>query len=285
LKKVDIEFPKHYSERFPFPSVPLPDHLERFPMMTPFVGEKFGIDGNRRMLIIGESHYMPPDDHYVNRPKRHTSPGWYLVDPYDQYEGLSHTEIEYISTGPIIWDGFKLKNPGIRPFAIYRNIAKELNHVGPRYTGGSRTREAYAWAIEHIAFYNYFQRPAPDSGGSMKGNVFGRDVEVARDVLTWVVAWLNPEIVIFASDVACDEGGGFSALLQANKLCGMPVKHYEKIPHPGCAQWNTPRRSYGTISGVKVADELTGCKRFQHMLENWWLSPLEQLFRSFQKSA
>jgi hypothetical protein len=263
--KVDIEFPKHYSERFIFPPVPLPDHLERFPMMTPFVGEKFGIDGNRRMLIIGESHYLPTDDHYVNRPKRHTGPGWYSVDPYDQYEGLSQTEIEYISTGPLIWDAFK-KNPGNRSFAIYLNIARELNRVGPRYTDDIS-------AIEHIAFYNYFQRPAPDNGGSMEGKVVDRDVEVARDVLTWVIAWLNPEIVIFASKVACDEGKAFSALLQANELCGMPVKYYERIPHPGCKHWNMRWPSYGTISGAKVADELTGRERFQYMLRSWWLSP------------
>ena len=41
-------------------TIALPDHLRRFPCMHPWIGSRYRDERHKRLLVIGESHYLPP---------------------------------------------------------------------------------------------------------------------------------------------------------------------------------------------------------------------------------
>ena len=54
----------------------LPDHLRRFPCMHPWIGSRYQDKRHKRLLVIGESHYLPPDSTIHHDPDR-----WYPQQP------------------------------------------------------------------------------------------------------------------------------------------------------------------------------------------------------------
>src|SRR5438552_408685 len=97
--------------------------LNRYPMMRPHVGANYQVGGEKSLLLIGESHYLP------EKSTQHlTAEGWYLGD----HTTLCCEELEWISTSDIIRDS---RAAGFRDKAhsIYRKAYWEINHHGPKY--------------------------------------------------------------------------------------------------------------------------------------------------------
>lgn len=185
--------------------------------MMPWIGESYISNAHKRLLVIGESHYLPKGS-----SKSSDVEAWYRSEEKD----LNELELKYISTRGIInknyGENFKKKEHG-----IYRNFSKVINSVGHKYSQPSKV-------MDHLVFMNFFQRPAEVNGGSIK--VSAKDIEVATAVLAEVIQVHKPEMVIFTSSKA----GKYGAKLVRN--LNIPVAI---TPHPTCQWWNRQAKSYG----------------------------------------
>lgn len=201
-------------------TIALPDHLRRFPCMQPWIGSRYRDDRHKRLLVIGESHYLPPGSTIHHDPDR-----WYASSQDD----LTEEEVRWTSTiGNITGRWY-------RAHRIYRAIQDEIARV---LTESGVTPDDFP--LNHIAYCNYFLRPAPAAGGSMEGNVHQRDLDVAEEVLTWFILRHRPELVIVTSRFAARH----AELVTRQR--GIPST---STPHPGSRWWNATTRSYGNVRG------------------------------------
>ena len=146
-------------------AIALPDHLRRFPCMRPWIGSRYRDARHKRLLVIGESHYLPNESTIHHDPDR-----WYRSGQDD----LSDEEVRWASTiGNITGRWY-------RAHRIYRAIQDEVARI--LQESGVTPDE---FPLNHIAYCNYFLRPAPVAGGSMEGNVRQQDLNVAEEVLRW----------------------------------------------------------------------------------------------------
>ena len=201
-------------------TITLPDHLRRFPCMQPWIGSRYRDDRHKRLLVIGESHYLPPDSTIHHDPDR-----WYRSTQDD----LSEEEVRWASTAGNITGRW------YRAHTIYRAIQTEIART---LSESGVTPDDFP--LNHIAYCNYFLRPAPTVGGSIEGHVCERDTEVAEKVLRWFALKHRPELVIVTSRLA----GRFAELV--NEACSVPCV---VAPHPGSRWWNTTARTYGGKRG------------------------------------
>ena len=195
-------------------------HYLQYPCMTPRVGKNYAAPEHKRLLILGESHYLP------KKSIAHLdAEAWYANDD----SSLSSTEKCWVSTSKIITESAKngFKN---KAHSIYKNIAWELNEAGIK-------NNDFCQAIEEVAYYNFFQRPAIE-GLSLE--VAELDVEVAEATLTWFIENHSPELIVFTSTLA----GGF-----AKKTLAKYNLPYVVTPHPGCAWWNKTAKKYKGMRG------------------------------------
>ena len=192
------------------------EHYERFKCMRPWIGESFDDSKQKRLLIIGESHYLPTSSNlHLNADI------WYQKTQ----EELNDDELKWIYTRGIIKKN-KDKNFPKKGHGIYRNICNEINSGFYNYNLSSRI-------MDHIMFYNYFQRPADKSGDSIK--VKSIDKEIASLVLHDNIARYKPELIIFTSALSGNCGSSIA------KKKNIP---YIITPHPTCAWWNRESKKY-----------------------------------------
>ncbi len=174
------------------------DHFAKYPRMTPWIGSKYPL--NKRILVIGESHYLPNGVTY-----HHNVEGWYVGNEItlkdDVYRSCVQEKdkqngINYISTSGILrvrstdMPPEKRRKFSAKGHTIYRNIFSALNSVCFKSNN-------YLDAIDHIAYYNYFQRPAENTGGSIK--VTQKDKEVAEATLKYILESIKPDLVLVVS--------------------------------------------------------------------------------------
>ena len=50
-------------------TIPLPDHLRRFPCMRPWIGSRYRDERHKRLLVIGESHSSAARLHHPRNPE------------------------------------------------------------------------------------------------------------------------------------------------------------------------------------------------------------------------
>lgn len=137
---------------------------------------------NKKLLLVGESHYLKETSDYHHDPER-----WYA--------GVSVSDKDdwgWIKTRNIISNGIQTKW-GDRSKAIYRNIEKALFE-------SLMFEKKPLSAFTEVAFMNYFQRPAERTGKSIK--VSQRDAEVSYAVFQSVINAIAPNIIIFTSSLA-----------------------------------------------------------------------------------
>jgi len=189
---------------------------QRYPCMKPWIGNKYHSPMHKRLLVLGESHYLPKGStvHLI-------AEDWYEK----QQKDLSKEEVKWLSTSGII-ENNKDKNFPKKAHGIYKNACIEINSCSFNYKLSSQ-------AIEHFAYYNFFQRPAEVTGDSIK--VKGIDKEVSILVLESVIKKLEPELIIFTSSLA----GKFGKEVASKK--GIP---FVITPHPTCAWWNRTAKKY-----------------------------------------
>ena len=163
-------------------AIALPEHLQRFPCMHPWIGSRYRDRRHKRFLVIGESHYLPPDSTLHHDPVR-----WYRCSQDD----LTPEEVRGAHTiGNITGRWY-------RAHRIYRAIQTEIAAILRE-----RAVTPDDFPLNHIAYCNYFLRPAPKSGGSMAGHACQRDLEVAEGVLKWFILRHRPQLVIITSRFA-----------------------------------------------------------------------------------
>ncbi len=210
-------------------AVALPDHLQHFPCMQPWIGSRYRDPRYKRLLVVGESHYLANESTIHHDPDR-----WYRSSQDD----LSEKKIAWASTvGNVTGEWY-------RAHTIYRAIQDETARI-LRESGVTPD----AFPLNHVAYCNYFLRPAPVAGGSMEGNVAGRDAEVAEQVLRWFVRCHRPELLIFTSR--------FAGRCAESAVRGYRIP-YVSTPHPGSRWWNTVSRSYGNRRGRDLFSDFLG---------------------------
>ena len=191
-------------------------HYQNFPCMKPWVGNKYESSLNKRLLVIGESHYLPKES------KIHLdADSWYAR----QQSELNEEEVKWLSTSGIIKNN-KDRNFPTKAHGIYRNACSVINECSFNYELSSKV-------IEHYAYYNFFQRPAEVTGDSIK--VKNIDKEESNIVFQSIIGKLNPELIIFTSSLAGKNGRGVA------ETNGIP---FVITPHPICAWWNRTAKKY-----------------------------------------
>ena len=217
-------------------AIALPDHLRRFPCMHPWIGSRYRDRRHKRLLVVGESHYLPPESTIHHNPAR-----WYRGSQAD----LSEEEVRWASTTGNITGRW------YRGHRIYQAIQTEVTAV---LTRNNVTPDPFP--LNHMAYCNYFLRPAPESGGSMQGHARQQDLQVAEQVLTWFILRHRPELLIVTSRFA-----GHHAE-RVTREHGIPSI---TTPHPGTRWWNTVTQSYGNIRGRDLFASF--------LREQQWLAP------------
>jgi len=199
--------------------------------MKPWIGKGYA-NANKKVLLIGESHYLDKDDY---RPEFRT-PEWYSLSE----KILDPSVIEYLSTAKIIEcsisQGFKHK-----PHGIYKEIAWLLKDVGFSCPEGNDEIK-YGQTLHHISYFNFYQRPAEFQGESIIPG--SKDREIASCVLKWFIEKYSPDIILSVSRKAGDE----IALL----INDIP---FRSVPHPGCVWWKRKSAKYDGKKGYAFARE------------------------------
>jgi hypothetical protein len=190
--------------------------FERFPELTPFVGENYSNKNHSKLLLIGESNYFP--DELASKSVFKDAKKWYHgkdchLIPEEMKEKVNND-------GKIVY---------LR--GLFSTIQKLLNTI----------------QYDDVAFYNYFLRPASvknkngDSDLGLKKNYTDLDGEVAFVAFCGVLESLKPDIVIFASTLAWNKMEVFQNLYKKN-FGEIVIK---KVSHPSSPWWNNSNGAYG----------------------------------------
>ncbi|SHK79600.1 hypothetical protein [Fibrobacter sp. UWEL] len=191
----------------------------KHPYMQPFVGENYDSPNHKKLLLVGESHYMPEHStvhHHVNE--------WYHGAPV-----LSIEEQRYCDTA------------GTRAYKSGRFgevVEKHLQSVLPV--------DGNAW--EETASINYYMRPADyleniqklwkkSSEGDKQ-----TDKEFAIENLLFVMDVLKPDLMIFLSKQSCVDAETTYKKLFGTELWDWTSSRgieYIYTYHPSCPCWHS----------------------------------------------
>lgn len=197
-----------------------------------FVGEKY--DEAKKngcgLLVIGESHYLPKDSAFDVTT-------WYDAD---LLKDLTPAERAYVNTEAVVKDAIANLSNGEkqnRAYTFFREGFKQINACGPKLAN-------YADVAKYVVCYNFFLRPANETGGSIRQTLTDTDIKVANENFRKMIEKYKPAGILFISSLAaenCDTTG-----------LNIPVA---SAPHPACAHWNTPCAAYGNRPGREVVGD------------------------------
>ena len=159
-------------------------HYQRYPAMMPFVGNFYGEGPLQKILLVGESNYLP-----ANSTIHHNDEVWYSSNQ----GALTEQEVEWIANRFLVGGDWAPAG---------HMIYKELNRRMEEIVDLDRGR-----AMDHVAYINGFQRPALTSGNSIGKYLTNRDIKVGKQVVSQVVDILEPTQVIFTSKLAWNKIG------------------------------------------------------------------------------
>lgn len=197
----------------PIPDLPTLNELNaRFPMMRPYVGCPDCPSDSPRILLVGESHYLPPES-----TVHLDAASWYASSARD----LTAEERDWMDTATIYAKAMA-ENFANKAHSIWGNSLWALNHYGPAYPD-------YREAAAHVVTCNFFLRPAVE-GESLE--VEDLDVHYANLRFQSLLNELRPTAVVFLSRLA------FTHL-----TVPIPVPHLA-VPHPGSPWWNRASAKY-----------------------------------------
>lgn len=137
--------------------------------MIPFVGTDYISPNHKKLLLLGESHYLPPKTTVCFKEEE-----W-----YEKEFDLQGDDYDYCNTRNTWVGGASL---------LHRHVRESLYSV-------FKCNDPW----QHVAFYNYFLRPA------QKGTVFKagpKDSKLAIENLIQIVNILTPDIIVFLSKKA-----------------------------------------------------------------------------------
>jgi ribosome-associated toxin RatA of RatAB toxin-antitoxin module len=154
-------------------------HYRNYPQMIPWVGKEYGLNRNKRILVVGESHYLPEKS--VIHMKSRT---WYSSNE----EKLNEDEKEWTFTVGIISGQFYEH----RSHWIFKNIEEAI-----RDTGFNPKMNEHMF--RHIAYYNYFQRPAIEGLSLVPDDI---DLRNSAEVFWSIIRIIKPGYICFVSKLA-----------------------------------------------------------------------------------
>jgi hypothetical protein len=209
-------------------------HYRSFPALLPFVGADYVSKAHSKLLILGESFYLP------NESTIHKDPAsWYASNQGSLTitKEENENEVDWINCRGLLecpWNhgGHKM----------YRELNACL---------GELNLPSHERPVSHIAYTNAFMRPAIAEGGTFKYCCVPQDIAVSIEVLSKVIATLAPDTVIFASKYAW-EAVGIKVAEQFSKTTFSFVCH----PTTGGRYWN--KKAY-----------LHGREKFISLLKRW----------------
>lgn len=162
-------------------------HYKAFPLMMPYVGPSYKSDRHKKLLLIGESFYLPPESTVHKNANE-----WYKKNA----SVLNEEEIRYLDCRGLL-EGDWVGGTG---HTMYLEIDRCLRTC----LSGLKDNER---ATTHIAYTNAFLRPASESGKSFKFCCEDIDRKVSVEVIDAVVKALQPDLVIYLSICAWDYAG------------------------------------------------------------------------------
>ena len=216
--------------------------------MLPYVGDNYESPKHKKLLLVGESCYMPNGSTI-----HHDVDLWYGKD-INFWKELDDDELKCCSIhGARYWK--------CNPFdkKIDSAVREAFPDIGDN-------------AFNEMASYNYFLRPADE--GSFKKFCTKRDCEMSARVFCNLLEILKPELIVFASQLVknCVEGdfpkyckGYLWDYTSKHKM------HYIFTRHPSREMWwNTAKEAI--IHDVDYFQGLTSKQFFiKYLKENWWI--------------
>lgn len=176
---------------------------KQFPAMIPFIGDYYSSSKHKKLLLIGESYYLPNET-----VLHHSATNWYKSNQSQ----LNDEEVEWINCNGLLTCDWQSAG-----HQIYREINSCIFSLGIK----SDKR-----AIDEVSYTNYFQRPAEKEGESFKYFCTEEDIQKSHEILTAVINIMNPEIIIFVSKYSWDIGGSKIRNTYSNKVVDF-------VCHPG----------------------------------------------------
>ncbi|MGV8919792.1 MAG: hypothetical protein ACOH2R_18645 [Pseudomonas sp.] len=199
-------------------------HFAHYPKLKPWVGLGYR-SALAKILILGESHYLARTSTYHHNPQ-------------DWYAGVELAGVPdqgWTNTRGIIQNGINNHWKGASK-TIYRNIASALE------AGGVMSENPFM----SIAFMNYFQRPAEQTGESII--VCPQDLAISAETVGAVVKVIRPDLVVFCSSLAW-KSAKKTSLLEDMRGEGLRVR---ASSHPSSAWWNRPSKRLKGRSGKEA---------------------------------
>ena len=214
--------------------------FERFPELIPAVGDNYWrADGkHKKLLLVGESNYFPAKLEAKS----------VFRDPEKWYKGAETDKLipESMKTAVNNWKDYKTFN------RVYKVMDEELDKNGIEYLP----------KYGESTFYNYFLRPALNTGACKRFTPEDIDKEVAGLALAGIINRLEPDLVIFLSKKAFNEFEHYYKVYYPTEYkkecidsCRVSI---DCVVHPASIWWN---RKGGEM----------GKTRFRNLLVEHWL--------------
>lgn len=200
------------------------DHYIKYHQMLPWIGIHYEHE-KVRLLTVGESHYL-------------SRGSTYHLNASDWYNGISITgkgDEDGINTRNVLSRAIE-GNWKKKSYTIFKNTEDALFSS---QLFSSKPKSAY----NHIAFMNYFQRPAQRTGESII--IEKQDEIVAREVFLKVLGIIKPTAIVFTSTLAYNNAKK-NGVLETLKLWNIS---FTKCPHPATSWWNRESKKYGNKTG------------------------------------
>ena len=221
-------------------------HYQMYPQMMPFIGSHYR-RMNKRVLIVGESHYLEPGCEVHLNAKN-----WYA--------GLSSADFSKVNKGWIFTrqtagSGINQKYAR-KAFTIYRNVEYAIKES--LNTGISET-DNY---LRYAAFYNYFQRPA-----EAKISIANVDLDdrKAYDHFKSLYEVLDFTHLAFVSKRA------YHAFLKKREPQEFAEVKIFATAHPACSWWNREHKHWADGMMYKMSSK------------DWFLHQLDGLGLAFNE--
>jgi len=213
------------------------DHYKMHPQMMPFVGKHW--NAGKKLLLIGESHYIN-NKHFGDEYAKHkTARRWYdaPVTETPLSEKAKIDALTWTDTATIM--NWALDNPGKAPgHRIYQNIYFTIREAMRESGFASASRDD---VFPYIAYANFFQRPADSQGDSIANTP--KDNQRGNAAMRFIVDAIKPNYLFIMSSKAWD---AFDKTIFDPANTG-------RSPHPTNYWWNRASRKYASKCSSKEA--------------------------------
>lgn len=214
-------------------------HFQNHPQMRPFIGDDYG-KTYKKLLIVAESHYISDCDENSNprdiNEYENTFMNWYDLKESD----LKDYDVKWTHTSNIISKSNLINDNNPSCHKIFSNIHSALQ--SSRLNNLKENERMF----NHIAYMNFFQRPAKDRDTINPSN---KDIKIANDTLFEVVEILKPDFIFIVSSKAWNN-------IDTDKFKNYKFGHSS---HPNSKWWNRQCKSY---TNLYKKDKLTGRESF-----------------------